>query len=1328
MVCVPCQFVTASRILRVICLAMVVWPLSLSADERSLSELLKTRVQLHKDYQRASQARDSKAVLETTEKAIEVERAVLGFEELGAETINSVRGNLARLLQTAAQFDELRGDYAAAIGRYEETVTLQVQQFGKDHWQVTDARILLEMARKKNALGPDERKTLQEILRLKIQLNNWNRQKAFKKALPVAKRLTTKTQAIYGVEHPESAKVLLHLAESHRRLGETNAAESLYQKVIEIQQKTLGKKHPDYALSLNKLASLYHLQKRFSEAESLCVEALAICREAYGENHKRYATCLNNLAVLYLDQGKSDQAEQRYRQLIPVTKSVFGEQHFEVAQVLTGLAELLRKRAEYDKAEPLYQEALTIIRKAFGPDHPYHGIGLNNLATLYQSQGDYDRALPLFRQALEIKKATTGEHDPGYALSLNNFAAVYMAKGDYRQAERFFQQSLAILKDLGQKDSLEYARGLNNFGMLREKMGNYPQSELLHQQALGIQRKALGENHPIVATTLNNLARVYHQMGDFAKAATSYREALDIFSEVHGTQHPNYAATLMNLADLYEELRDHKQAELLFRQALPINRSVFGQNHSRYALNLMGLASACESLGNQDEAERLRLQALEIYKELHGPNHPDYARCLNNLAMQYQSRGDFLKAEPLLREVQEIRKRLLGEEHPDYASVLRNRGWLYYRMGEYARSETLYREAFERESTFTKRLLRTQSEAGALGFRQTKFHGADPLLFVHRKLNDPDPAESYRFVWQSQGLLTQLMRERKQAIENSKDANAVAHTLQDVSRQLVTLTLATVPKSQREARRNKLRELNQQKETLERQLAQMSEAFRREQSVKAASPSDVMRLLPPGTVLVDWVEVTVWPESGPDSPRTAREYEVFILRKTEEQPGYRVKRIYLGPATPINSLVSEWLAAIDPETGSRPSQQDIERLAAQLREKVWEPLEPHLKEARQVVLLPDSKLHFLPWAALPGREKSHYLLEDFLLSTAISGQELYRQLTERPIETTGLMAVGGVNYEAREAPSSVASRDHELTADISSRDAYAPAASGQTKWGTLPGTLAEVQDLSKNWQEASQPIVLQGGEAHEAAVLEAMTSRKYIHLATHGFFADSRFRSAFQSHLASGQLFHSASPNVLKVGQATVTRRNPLILSGVVLAGANLPPVKDEWGLPTADDGILTAQEVVGLNLRGTDVVTLSACDTGKGTEVGGGDGVYGLRRAFHLAGARHVVASLWKVDDEGTAALMKLFYRNLWKEHQPPTEALRNAQLTILNHPQSISELARSRGAGFDQIATGLKTRPPNKPEPQPDKKRTPIHLWAAFTHSGPPALPKPAEKFSEP
>src|SRR5262249_44178950 len=243
----------------------------------------------------------------------------------------------------------------------------------------------------------------------------------------------------------------------------------------------------------------------------------------------------------------------------------------------------------------------------------------------------------------------------------------------------------------------------------------------------------------------------------------------------------------------------------------------------------------------------------------------------------------------------------------------------------------------------------------------------------------------------------------------------------------------------------------------------------------------------------------------------------------------------------------------------------------------------------------------------------------------------------------------------------------------------------------------QVADLARTALKAKP--VLRGGRAASTAKLEEDLPRaRFAHLATHGFFADPQFRSAFQ---VDEKQFER-----LTLRRETVGARSPLVLSGLVLAGAN------RQGKDAAEDrGILTAESVVGLRLEGLELAVLSACDTGLGDrgDVGGGEGVYGLQRAFHLAGCPNVVASLWRGGGDATCAPMGPFSPPPWAQKLPPLEALRQAQLTIWRNPQAIATLARRRGIDFTE-----KDLPEVAARPGDGARRAHTSLWAAFVLSG--------------
>jgi uncharacterized protein (TIGR02996 family) len=342
--------------------------------------------------------------------------------------------------------------------------------------------------------------------------------------------------------------------------------------------------------------------------------------------------------------------------------------------------------------------------------------------------------------------------------------------------------------------------------------------------------------------------------------------------------------------------------------------------------------------------------------------------------------------------------------------------------------------------------------------------------------------------------------------------------------------------------------------------------------------------------------------------------------------------------------------------------------ARAVHQLVWQPLSKHLKGVKTVLVSPEGPLAQLPFAALPGSKPGTYLLEEVALALVPVPQLLPALLApagQRAVPL--LLLVGDVDFDAK-AP---------LLAKFSDPTRGAPR--GALKgWRALPGTRAEVDAIAAAFQ-ASHPggkiNKLRKVEPTRQVVRRTMSKSRYVHLATHGFFAPPELQSALAGRDRPGELF----------GQEGVTGWNPLLLSGIVLAGANKQAKAGE------DDGILTALEVSEMDLPDCELVTLSACETGLGKEAGG-EGLLGLQRAFQVAGAKSVVASLWKVDDKATSELMVSFYKGLWDNKKPlsKVEALRQAQLAMLSE-------GRKRG----WVADG-------------EEGRAPPYYWAGFVLSG--------------
>jgi len=345
-------------------------------------------------------------------------------------------------------------------------------------------------------------------------------------------------------------------------------------------------------------------------------------------------------------------------------------------------------------------------------------------------------------------------------------------------------------------------------------------------------------------------------------------------------------------------------------------------------------------------------------------------------------------------------------------------------------------------------------------------------------------------------------------------------------------------------------------------------------------------------------------------------------------------RVSLGPAEPLDAAVSQWRQALE---GGGPES----AAGAELRRLVWEPLRPHLDGVSTVLVSPDGALAWIPWGALPGDTPGQVLLEERRLVLVPVPQLLPELLAGQQPAEPSLLALGSVAYD--EDPGAVVSI-------AASRAAPRSGGDGRLSFSVLDGTGPEIEKLAAGFRQAfpeQRVELLRGGSASEARFRADAPRYRYLHLATHGFFAPEPLRPPRDPGRLGGMVME---------GREEAVGFHPGLLSGLALAGANRAPEPDK------DDGILTALEVSGLDLSRTELVVLSACETGLGWTMQG-EGMLGLQRAFQAAGARAVVSSLWPVDDAATQALMGRFYGNLWEKKLGKLEALREAQLWMREH-----------------------------------------------------------------
>jgi CHAT domain-containing protein/Tfp pilus assembly protein PilF len=934
---------------------------------------------------------------------------------------------------------------------------------------------------------------------------------------------------------------------------------------------------------------------------------------------------LLTLGLACLAQCPAARAPVAAQQQTPPSSTAVSDE----AQRLNQEIERLHKEGKYADAIPLAMRLLALLEQTPGTDPVNIAGAVNNLASSYENAGDYHLAGPLYARALAIIEKAAGPDDLKTAITLNNLAVFYRNIADYGSAEPLLQRALAIKeKKLGKEDP-STATSINNLAALYDDKGDYERAEPLYQQSLAIREKTLGQEHASTSISLNNLATLYTKKGDHERAEPLFLRTLEIREKALGPDHPSTIRVVNNLGELYKAKGDYERAEGMFQRALAVREKT---DKIGAAVTLNNLAGLYESKGDFEQAERLYQRALAIKEQSLGAEHPSTATTLNNLAYLYDRKGDYQRAEPLYQRVTASFERRLGAEHESTATAMSSLAALYEAKGDAESAEPLLRRvATIRERNLVPILL-TGSERQKLLYLRKLSDEADSIISFHTRTapaNERAAQLALSVILQRKGRALDAMSEQIGVLRRRADPEGLRllDRLLAVSTQLATLQTSEASDLTPQRRRERITQLENEAEQLQADISRRSAAFR--QQFQPVTLEAAQAAMPAGVALIEF-----------------RVYRPFNARFTraEEQfgppryVGYVLRRAGLGGWADLGEakMIDEAVVTLRKALRDR---QDVTAHARNLDRLVMQPFRKLLGETRQILLSPDGALNLVPFAALVD-EQNRWLLERYSFSYLTSGRDLLRLQTPQPQRNPPVLIANPYFGRAQAAASALPGRSFPALAE------------------TMPEALALLKLLPRT------TTMLVGEEAREST-LKQQQGPRLLHIATHGFFLPDAEAQQPKNRAA-------------ETAGAAPKWENPLLRSGLALAGANSRPDAAEAVDRGYDDGILTALEVAGLDLWGTQLVALPACDAGFGA-VRNGEGVYGLRRALALAGAETQIVTLWRAPNVESRKLMASYYQKLLREGVGRGEALRQAQLNLLKGPK------RTRHpyywAGFIQI-----------------------------------------------
>lgn len=882
-------------------------------------------------------------------------------------------------------------------------------------------------------------------------------------------------------------------------------------------------------------------------------------------------------------------------------------------------------------------------------------------------EGKYAAAVPLAEQACVILERELGRTSRELGACLSDLAMLHTKRGEYVEARSLLERSLSIKDAMLGSEHLEVAISLSALADVHMKQGEYAEAGPLLERALAIREKTLGPEHPDLATALNNMAVLYWTRGDYEKAEASFVRALSIIEAARGHEHPLVAASLNNLAALYQAQGEYEKARQTLERALSIRESVLGLEHPDVAASLNNLGVLELKRGEPGKAVALHERAVAIFEKALGPEHPDLATSLNNLAAAHRERGDHEQAMALQERALSIRERVLGPAHPDVAVSLRNLAALYEGQGEHEAAEALLGRALSiREQALGPEHPSVAISLNDLGLVELALGRHADALELHRRALAIEEknltraltfAEESRRVAYAGTLFASTHRVVSLHLQDAPQSHASAElALTTLLRrkgrvqELVAQSNAALRHSLPEAHRHLLEDIAgsraQYAAIAHRVPGELSPADRSKELGRLEERQDQLWAL----LAAHSRSIAAFSKPiGIDDIQAVLPHDGALVELAHYFPRLGDGDHAPSPRYAAYLVFPDHIDWVDLGPASNIDAQVLDFRTRLLHEQsiprdlydtVMAPVVERLGSTRELFIAPDGELNRIPFAAL--HDGDAYLVERYTLRFVTTGRDLLRPRSTSNAERHEVLVVA--NPTGADLPGT--EREAELVA------------------GLFPHARTLVRD-----------------EATETRVMQR-TRPRLLHIGTHGFYDRSKPERALET--VATERMRWSEP--LSLGLVD----NPMLASGLVLA------TPDPEHTTRADDGRLTAYEVSGWDLQGTELVVLSACGTGLGT-VKTGEGVMGLRRAFAMAGAQTQVMSLWDLGDETTPAVMELYYRKL-AAGVGRGDAMQQAQLELMHgdHPHPLHWAAFvvvGEWAPLSWVEPAVETPPPVEP-----------------------------------
>lgn len=1041
------------------------------------------------------------------------------------------------------------------------------------------------------------------------------KQEKYTEALKVYDECLKLKAKVWKKESDYYALTLTNIAVVYHALGQVEKAKSTLQEAIVIYERISYADPVNYAMTLNNTAYTYSDLADFSQAFSLQLKAMEVMEKAHGRQSKEYAGMEANLAMMASRAGKYDLAMRHFEQASETQKKLLGANHPEYGTTIYNMANLLIEQGQYRFAQDYLEEALRVHQKSNGVPN-----ALLSMAGLKMNLGLFQQSENLYAQAIEEVRLRLGNKHPEYATAISNRALLYIETGRYEAAIEELKQAERLIIDAYGKDHYELAYVYANMSNANRYSGNFKEAEQFAMHGIEITKNSLGLNHPDYGTALQNLAVMYYEFGSYIKAEETYNQALEVYLKSFPHNHPLVLSLYSNKGAMYmaalEQAKTDEQRQKTFdaaSEALEFVVSQYGIENEHIqglivspnlppdaAIHINNLAELHRITGDFVRARGLYQIALEAEIKNFGELHERVAVSLSNMALLKSAMGQHLDAIEMAERALQIRENRFGGASANNTIAWHGLASIYEKAGEILKADSAHQMAVELTFSTIDRNFAFMSRAQRTDFLRTSEEmvmAYGTFVLTHGTQHPESVGRMWNYTARHKGILLR------------SDATFTARVAEEAKRNPeIKSKYAQYRKMGEVIMNDEGDDVNYDAfAALEKQLlAALGEAV----NPPAPNYKQFMASLPAKSAHIEILRIE-------HDDKTS--YAAILLKK-DAQPEW----ISLTDEASVKQIIE---SAVGDDRTRVNALYGISENGKMLYSMLWKPISDKLAGVTQVSLNPAGVYHQIPLHAL--FDESKRSPEDQVVLRLTNSVDVL--FVQAPVKPKSAHVLGGARYTQKSA---------------------------ENFWQYLPGTLSEALDVTDILAKRGVKVQLDTGflatesRLREAAALGGIS---IWHLATHGFFypnpklqqnivveLDEQVDMAFRG---GGRGMYGYSSN-----------RDPMMRSGVVFAGVN--DALSSENVLKFSNGVLTAAEVEWIPLRGAELVVLSACETGLG-DISGNEGVYGLQRAFRIAGAKKLIMSLWQVPDNETREFFGHFY-NSYAKSGDASEAMRNARLIM--------------------------------------------------------------------